>query len=259
MRTILNVLAIVAAAWTVCLAKETLTNDSILELHKLGLGDAVIVEKIKTTTCNFDTSTAALKQLKEAGISDTVLAAMISGGGVKSVKEGGDPNDPLTPHATGIYVYQLEDGKPKMTPLGGSAVDRVRSGGHWGAAWGGTAKSRAVLSGLNADLQLTERRPTFYFYLSEGLESLAGSPNQFSLCELEQKKEKQERRLVIGKAGLGGSSFGVDSKSVRAFTSEKVANGIYKVIPSADLAPGEYAFVLPSGGSVGRMFDFAIK
>jgi hypothetical protein len=254
-----RILSAAVFAFAVCMAAETLTNDSIVELHKLGLGDAVIVEKIKTSTCTFDTGTDALKKLKDAGISDTVIAAMISGGGVKSVKEGGDPNNPLAPHATGIYLYQTVDGKPKMTLIGGSAVERMRSGGGWGVGWGGTAKSRAVLNGLSASLQLSERRPTFYFYLTEGMESMANSPSQFALCALELKKDKQERRLVVGKYTWGGASFGVDQKSMRPFSSEKVAEGIFKVVPDADLPPGEYAFVLPSGAGVSRMFDFGVK
>jgi hypothetical protein len=254
-----RILCAVAFAFAVCMAAETLTNSSIVDLHKLGLGEAVIVEKIKTSQCNFDTSTDALKKLKEAGIPDSVLAAMISGGGRKSVKEGGDPNDPLAPHATGVYLYQVVDGKPKMIAMSSSSVERVKSGGGWGMAYGATAKSRAVISGLSANLQLNDSRPTFYFYLTEGLESMASSPDQFALCQFELKKDKNERRLVIGKANWGGSSFGVDPKSMREFTSEKVAEGIFKVVPNASLAPGEYAFVLASGGGVSRMYDFGIK
>lgn len=243
----------------VVLAGETLSNDSIIDLHKLGLGDSVIVEKIKTSSCNFDTSTDALKKLKDAGIGDTVLAAMISGGGAKSVKAGGDSNDPLAPHSTGVYLYQTVDGKPKMVTMASSQVERVRSGGGWGMAYGGTSKQRAVLGGLSAGMQLSERRPVFYFYLTEGLESMASSPNQFALCQFELKKDKNERRLVVGKASWGGASFGVDAKSMRDFTTEKVGEGIFKVVPNNDLAPGEYAFVLASGGGVSRMFDFGVK
>ena len=43
---------------------ETLTNASVIELQNLSLGDAVLIEKIKTSKCNFDTSITGLKQLK---------------------------------------------------------------------------------------------------------------------------------------------------------------------------------------------------
>lgn len=48
-------------------AEETLNNASIVELQKLGLGDGVLLEKIKTSKCDFDTSLGGLKQLKEYG------------------------------------------------------------------------------------------------------------------------------------------------------------------------------------------------
>ncbi len=56
---------------------ETLNNASVIQLHKVGLGDPVIVEKIKASTCQFDISVDALKNLKEAGLSDAVIQAMI--------------------------------------------------------------------------------------------------------------------------------------------------------------------------------------
>src|SRR5258706_10026442 len=96
-------------------AGETLTNDSIVDLNKFGLGEAVIVEKIKTSTCNFDTSTDALKKLKEAGISDTVIAAMIGASASKpSVESAGDPNDPNSPHDPGIWLYEESEGQREM-------------------------------------------------------------------------------------------------------------------------------------------------
>jgi len=244
---------------SIAFTAETLTNSSIVDLHKLGLGETVIVEKIKASTCTFDTSTDALKKLKDAGVSDTVIAAMISGSGPKSVAAGGDPNDPKSPHPTGIYVVRTVDGKTTMATVGASLVTGVRTAGGWGVGWGGTAKSRAVLEGLSAPLQLSAGRPTFYFYLTAGMDSIASSPEQFALVQLELKKDKNERRLVVGKAGWGGAKFGVDQKSMRPFSTEKIAEGIYKVTPDADLAAGEYAFVLPAGGSVSRMFDFGVR
>ena len=51
-------------------AEETLNNASVIELQGLNLGDAVIIEKIKTSKCEFDTSITGLKQLKAAKVSD---------------------------------------------------------------------------------------------------------------------------------------------------------------------------------------------
>lgn len=58
-------------------AQEILTNNSILEMKKLGLSNDVIVSKIISEQSKFDVSTQALVSLKEQGISDEVLAVMV--------------------------------------------------------------------------------------------------------------------------------------------------------------------------------------
>jgi hypothetical protein len=58
-------------------AREILNNASITELISIGLGDSVLVDKIKSSQCNFDVTLDGLKQLKTSKVSDTVISAMI--------------------------------------------------------------------------------------------------------------------------------------------------------------------------------------
>lgn len=58
-----------------------LTNDDIIKLIQVKLGDSVVVAKIKSSACAFDTSADALIKLKQAGVSDAVLQAMLEAGG----------------------------------------------------------------------------------------------------------------------------------------------------------------------------------
>lgn len=58
-------------------ADETLNNASVIQLQALGLGDDVVVEKIRASKCNFDTSADALQKLKDAKVSAAVILAMI--------------------------------------------------------------------------------------------------------------------------------------------------------------------------------------
>lgn len=58
--------------------KEILTNTSIIELAQLGFGEAIIIEKIRQSECDFDTSLNGLKQLKAAKVSDAVIAVMMN-------------------------------------------------------------------------------------------------------------------------------------------------------------------------------------
>jgi hypothetical protein len=49
----------------------------VIELVKAGLSPEVIVAKIKTSACNFETSPDALKQLKSEGVPEAVILAMV--------------------------------------------------------------------------------------------------------------------------------------------------------------------------------------
>ncbi len=271
MKTMLRLVACLAVLAGTVVWAETLNNDGVIQLHKLGLGDSVIVEKIKGSTCQFDTSVATLKSLKDAGLSDAIISAMIAAGSSSSGSSAaptGDPNDPNAAHTSGVWLYQQVDGKPQMTQMRASPIDEIKSGGGFGVAWGGSAKSRAVISGAHASTQLAESQPVFYFYFDkseEGLSSVgsfATSPDDFKLASLEIRKEKDERRLEIGKFTMGGSSIGLNKKDVQALNVDKVADRVYKVSPASPLKPGEYAFVdmraaRMTGG--GKMFDFGVS
>jgi hypothetical protein len=62
---------------SVIFAQQPLTNQDVVNLMKSGLGDAVIIAKIKSTGGNFDTSPASLQELKSLQISESIILAMI--------------------------------------------------------------------------------------------------------------------------------------------------------------------------------------
>lgn len=63
---------------------ETLTNAKIIEMAKAGLGDEVVLSKIKSSDCKFDVSADALIELKKGGVSDAVIALMLEKGNEKA-------------------------------------------------------------------------------------------------------------------------------------------------------------------------------
>jgi hypothetical protein len=54
-----------------------LSNNDVLNMHKAGLPAEVLVAKIRSSTCDFDTSPAALGALKSAGIADSIILSMV--------------------------------------------------------------------------------------------------------------------------------------------------------------------------------------
>ena len=256
---------------------ETLNNASVIAMQELSLGDGVILDKIKTSKCDFDVTLPGLKQLKGAKVSDVVIQAMI---GVKTQAQPvvplaqpviklpatGDANDPAVQHEPGVWLYQETNGVRKMSPLSG---EPMRSFG--GQGWGPfpVSKRSVVLQGASAKMQINSSRPVFYIYFGEESQKATGiggaaSPSVIPLAKLIVKNtpKRQERLLVVGSSGIGGSNSGIDSKDLRAFESEKTGLGVYKVIPTDNLADGEYAFCYygteSQAGGAGRMFCFGV-
>ena len=56
---------------------QGLTNQDIIEMSKLGLSDAIVIQKINTSRPAFDVSVTGMKSLKDAGVSDALVAAML--------------------------------------------------------------------------------------------------------------------------------------------------------------------------------------
>ena len=58
-----------------------LTNFDIVQMEKAGLSEEIILSKIGTSTTNFNTGTQDLIQLKEAGVNDNIINAMVQKSG----------------------------------------------------------------------------------------------------------------------------------------------------------------------------------
>jgi|CZKC01.1.fsa_nt_gi hypothetical protein len=58
--------------------QTALTNQDISDMHRAGLSADIIVAKIKSGPCNFDTSPAALQHLKTDKVPDNVILTMVN-------------------------------------------------------------------------------------------------------------------------------------------------------------------------------------
>lgn len=257
---------------------EVLTNENVVTMVRAGLPPSLIVAKIRASKTNFNTNTQELINLQSARVPTEIINAMVeasthASATTASVGAGdaskGDPNDPSAAHEAGIYLYTERDGQRKMIQLEPSISKQQKTGGFFASAMTyGIAKIKfkAALSGANAAMQLNTPRPVFYFYFEvkgAGLSTsnyYATNPNEFVLVQFNAKSNTRE--VTVSQANAFGAQSGAMDKSSRAFTYEKIAPGVYKVTPQADLAEGEYGFYNaagagPSGGA--KIFDFGIK
>ncbi len=94
--------------------QETLTNQSVIELVKTGVSDAIIISMIKNSKNSFDTSSGAVVELKKAGISDAVVLEMVKVGSKQQNQTGKMMSDGSTPPS----AFTLLDGTPVKLRIG---------------------------------------------------------------------------------------------------------------------------------------------
>jgi len=259
------VLAILLSASVTLLAQDTLDNAAVIGLKQAGLGDTVILNKIKASKCNFDISTDALKKLKEGGLSDDVINAMIAAPAPLAVAPSTTTatvvsSDPNVPHEPGIWLYQELGGERRMLKL------KPQPGG---TTRGWNTKSRLVLYGTAAVLQLAGNFSFYYYEEPKQGGAFAPTPmtaDDFTLARMEVKREKNTRRLAVGKEGFfGGKSSGLDPSAYVPVKVEKVVDGVFRIEPVQTLKHGEYCFI--GRGDVSRealkygdveLYDFGV-
>jgi hypothetical protein len=255
---------------------DTLTNEKIVRLSKMGLQSSVIINKIQTSFARFDVGTDALIVLSDNNVSSEVINVMmnIESAAQNEIANQKDMNDPLTKRASGIYYYHPENTEKPIRRVDPTIASSMKSGGFGTALMQsytyGLASSqlKSSLAGPHSRLQIDETNPTFYFYFdnSSNLNSdnwffaTATSPNEFILLKLTEKKS--DRETVIGSENYYGSSAGSSNKDAQAYTYDDLGNGVFKIMLTKPLKPGEYCFQYasstPSSFNNNKVFDFGI-
>ena len=91
------------------LAAEVLTNDAVVAMVKAGLGEAIILEKIKTSQAQFDLSAQGLVRLKQSGVSEAIIKAMMEAPGPPAAP--GTPSPQAVAQQTQEAVSLYRQGK----------------------------------------------------------------------------------------------------------------------------------------------------
>lgn len=269
---------------------ETLNNQKVIDMIKLGLSEQLIVAKISKSRCDCDTSTAAIAKLKAARVTDAIIMAMIEHSGSNYSESSPSPVRPhdkaaessSTPRADsaalrqmsepGIYLF--DDGKATQiepTVFSGTKANFLKGALTYGIM---KSKFKAKIRQSSANLKAGST-PVFYFvfsseYRNSGATMAGGwygmpatSPAEFVMVQMAVKDASRE--AIIGEYGaFSGVSTGTRDKDIREYAFEKIKTGVYKVTPKTTLSPGEYCFyyagnVTGLGLAGGKVFDFSVK
>jgi hypothetical protein len=243
-------------------------------MARLKFDDTTIIKTIQLSDANFDLSVAALVKLKDGGVSQPVIQAMLAGGSAKkeirtstvtSTSGRTASEKPVElPDEVGVFLRQ----KDKLVSIEPEIVN-------WKT--GGVIKEAVTLGLDKGHINGTVNRPhsrldltwaggrtsafmgiaalEFYIHCSEG-----DSASEYQLLHFWEKGNRREFRTVTG--GVLHASGGAQN-NVIDFTFDKVASRTYK-IDLANLSVGEYGFLAPgttaslNAASQGKVYTFRI-
>ncbi|WP_254305741.1 hypothetical protein [Sphingopyxis sp. BSNA05] len=151
---------------------ETLTNDTVLSMISLGLGDEAIVAKIRASESEYDLSIDSMVSLKNQGVSSAVIAAMIdaqesNNSGVAAMVP--DSPDPMVPHPEGVYLLDDTEEVAKMVRIDSTISNQAKTGGMFGYALTGGLASVSVKASIpneTARVGISSQTPVFYMFLT---------------------------------------------------------------------------------------------
>ena len=230
------------------------TNADVVKLTQLGLGGEVIAMKVQTAKAvDFKLGTDDLIALKNAGVSQEVITAMLKRASSPAPSSAGGAPAPgaiMDTPMGAVAIPGMDDILVKLVTKDAS-TDLASVGGHMGttyAFW--TVFMFMDYPNLKADVRTNDRKP---YILIQTRKSPQG---RFFLVRCESNKDDNNRSVKMGKSGMYSSSgFGApDSDWTVPFEVKQLQPGLWRMDPKENLKAGEYGVWGPSS----ELYDFGV-
>ena len=231
----------------------TMDNNSVIKMAKAGLGDDLILQTINTQPGHYSTDADSLVTLKDAGISDRIITAMVN----KSRKLlTPSPEKPIElSDVNEIGVYYKDHRTEKWTLIDPEIV-HIKSGG-WlkSTATHGIIKEdhNGHLNGRESKLALQAPIEILIYMPDNGV-----AINEYEFLRFRINSDNREFRILTG--GVFHSTGGADRDEVK-FNPVRTAPRTYQFTVDKNVGGGEFG-ILPAGsGNVtngGKVYTFAI-
>lgn len=232
--------------------KKPLTSADLIQMKTMGFDDQTIISAIGANGVALDTSVQGLMSLKQAGVSEKVIAAALAAAAPKSSPSGSSSADNGLPEDIGAYAIV----RGQLTPLPVEVVN-FKTGGMLGMMLTDGIKKgklQGTVPGQKSSEELTAP-VTIVLRCADGT-----APTEYQLIQLDAKKDRRE--FTESKVGVLGASGGVDKQAI-AINFQRIGHDTYKgTIP--DLRTGQYGFLAPgalasaNGASNGKLYTFGI-
>jgi hypothetical protein len=230
---------------------KPLTNADIVTLAKAGFGAEVLTAKIEAAiTVDFDLSSDALVKLKQQGVPQPVIAAML--------KRESSPRTASVPASAAAAAQsgKAASSAPWQVRLVASSgtVDLIKSAGAVDSAAFGT-KTFHTFSGATAQTRTRDRQPAL-------LIATTSNPNgQYFLVKTDSSTKRRLRSVKIGAGMLGlRNSTTPDEDWTIPYDAIQQEPGIWRLHLSQPLEPGEYGVYLANQNQLaaGDLYDFGV-
>ena len=235
-------------------AQESLTNEGVVKLVKSGMSEDLIQNVIRTQPANFSLGAADLVALKEAGVSERIITAMVnktSGGGGGGTTASGAALPAMRAASVGqpgLYYRKNNE-----------MLELIHEDISWKTS--GALKSVASAGIVKKDLKGTITGPSSRNFLTNPMEIIISPPTGVTINDyilLPMKAGKGLREFEVGPVN---QKSGV-AKGAIPFGAEKLGDNAFRMVLQTPLGPGEYGILVTKaiGGIAGatRMFTFRI-
>lgn len=229
---------------------KPLTNGDVVQMTKAGFDEVTILKAIETAQPGFDTSVEALLALKESGVSQPVITAILTASQPKAAPEEVPSSYVNLATEPGVYAVvkdSVVEIEPEVVAWRSPGFAKSLFGLFPGQTFGQVRGPVESSLRLSAPLEFMIRCP-------EGT-----AVTEYQLLRLDQNDGRREFLAVTN--GALNSSASAEKHAV-SFESEKVAPRTYRV-KLAPLKKGEYGFLPPGTtagnvGTSGKIYSFAI-
>jgi hypothetical protein len=229
-----------------------LTNADVEKMVHLGLGDEIVVAKIKEAkTVAFRTDVDSLEKLKSDGISTSVITAMLQKETAPSspAPQEQSSEEKLANTALGLMgpsevVLCTKGGDFKLASIGGSVSSTYAFV---------TMLMFADFPGRHASVRTKDARPSIL------LHSQNSPTGRYFFVKAKSNEKDDTRSVKMGRMHLFTvkSITAPDKDWVIKVSLTQESPGVWRLTPERDLEPGEYG-ILDAGGSTPQMYDFGI-
>jgi hypothetical protein len=234
----------------VAATEKPLTNDDVVALKNAGMGEAVVVSKIKQAAAvAFDLSTEALIKLKKDGVPQSVITAMLDRTSETQTQAAVPASRQASGEsAVGSWIVRITTGANHYDLL------KMQGTADHGFKRLGTTTFHNF-PGVRAVVRIHDRNP-------EILVASASQPvGQFFIVKAESDPKSGNRSVKVGHGFMGMTdSTSPDPDWTIRYEASQVSPGVWRLKASKPLDAGEYGVYVANGNllGVGEIYDFGV-